>query len=80
MVHIIEDEDGAPLPEALQFESPLWELTYSVLCIAAADYGPPLSSTQVVERTDEAMRRIAPLCLPVEEPPVSRPMRGGYPG
>lgn len=63
-MRLIEDTDGAPLPEALQFESQLWELVYTTIGVVAQDYGPPLTSTQRVERTDEAMRRIAPLVLP----------------
>lgn len=56
-MRLIEDEDGAPLPDKLQFESVIWLQVYNLLRDGN-------NTARAVELTDEAMRLVAPLTLP----------------
>jgi hypothetical protein len=60
MSHTITDEKGAPLPDSLQFESPIWTSVYAIV------RGAGWSTEESVRRTDRAMRQIAELldCRP----------------
>lgn len=59
-MRLIEDHDGAPLPDEVQFESPAWLLVYGL----KRERGG--TSIECIEAADAAMIAIAPLLLPFD--------------
>jgi hypothetical protein len=61
-MHLIEDADGAPLPDALQPGSGAWDVVYELAYDAAPDDGQ--RSIHAVMRAEEAMLALVPIIYP----------------